>query len=113
MIGKASSAARTTTAIAFMVAVGESYNVMSALNSSPWSAENFTADDQMVESLMRYIRWTAVVCLTMGAVASYIDGSVYPFAGAAAVTVLAWWMYDRAAKKGLERNAGHADDPGF
>lgn len=100
-----SDLARTTTAVAFMVAVGESFNVMSALNSSPWSAENFTADDEMTDSLMKYIKWTAVVCVTMGGVASYIDGTPWPLAGTVAVTILAWWLYDRAAKIGLQRNA--------
>lgn len=99
------STARTTTAIAFMVAVGESYNVMSALNSSPWSAENFTADDEMTASLMKYVKWTAAVNVTMGVVASYIDGTAWPLAGTVAVTVLAWWMYDRAAKLGMQRNS--------
>lgn len=98
-------AARTTTAVAFMVAVGESFNVMSALNSSPWSAENFTSDDEMTASLMKYIKWTAAVCVTMGAVASYIDRTPWPLAGTVAVTILAWWLYDRAAQIGLERNA--------
>lgn len=97
--------ARTTTAIAFMVAVGESFNVMSALNSSPWSAENFTADDDMRESLMRYVRWTAVVCVTMGAAASAIDRSPWPLIGTVTVTILAWWLYSRAADMGMERNA--------
>lgn len=100
-----SEMARTTTAVAFMVAVGESFNVMSALNSSPWSAENFTADDEMTSSLMKYIKWTAGVCVTMGAVATYIDGTPWPLVGTVTVTILAWWLYDRAAKIGLERNA--------
>lgn len=98
--------ARTTTAIAFMVAVGESFNVMSALNSSPWSAENFTADDDMRDSLMRYIKWTAGVCVVMGAVASGIDHTPWPLAGTVTVTILAWWLYSRAADVGMERNAG-------
>lgn len=100
-----SEAARTTTAIAFMVAVGESYNVMSALNSSPWSAENFTEDDEMVASLMKYVHWTAAICVTMGAVASYIDRTIWPLVGTVSVTILAWWLYARAARLGLERNA--------
>lgn len=103
-----SAAARTATAIAFMVAVGESFNVMSALNSSPWSAENFTSDDQMTDSLMKYVKWTAVVCVTMGAVASAIDRTPWPLVGTVTVTILAWWLYDRAAKLGLERNAPQA-----
>lgn len=104
----ASDTARTATAVAFMVAVGESFNVMSALNSSPWSAENFTADEQMTESLMRYVKWTAAVNVTMGAVGSTLARSPWPLVGTVVVTILAWWLYDRAAQMGLERNAGQA-----
>lgn len=108
MMLPASDTASTATAVAFMVAVGESFNVMSALNSSPWSAENFTGDDQMVESLMRYVKWTAAVNLSMGVVGSSLARSPWPLAGTVAVTILAWWLYARAAQMGLERNTAES-----
>lgn len=95
------ASASNATAIAFMVAAGESFNVMSAMNSSPWTAESFGGDDRKAKSCMEYVMWTAVVNFGIGLGGSLLSNPVswWPLIGTTVVTIFAYWLYERAIKR--------------
>jgi hypothetical protein len=85
----------------FMVAAAESFNIFSAMNSSPWTAENFGADERKAESCKQYV-WISLAANTgLGVGASMLAGTWWPLVGTSAVSLFMWWIYWRALKKGM------------
>lgn len=96
----------TITGVAVMVAWGESFQVFGALNSSPWTAENFGADPQKAESCRRGVRKALVNNALMGGLGSWLlheQGETQwwlPFVVTMGVSVYMFFEYDRALKRG-------------
>lgn len=86
----------------FLVAAAESFNIFSAMNSSPWTAENFGADERKAKSCREYVVISAAANTGLGVGASILGGSIWPFVGTTAVTLFMWWLYRRALARGLE-----------
>ena len=86
----------------FLVAAAESFNIFSAMNSSPWTAENFGADERKAKSCREYVAISAVANTALGVGASMLGGSIWPFIGTTLVTIFMWWLYQRALRRGLE-----------
>ncbi len=84
----------------FLMALAEAFNVYGALNSSPWTAENFGADPEKAKSCRRYVLQADVVNILLGIGSSLISESVWPLLGIGAITVYMHIMYERALKKG-------------
>jgi hypothetical protein len=93
-------------AILLLQAVTMTMDVYSALNSSPWTSENFGADPQKAASCMEYvyhsIAWTAVAC----AAAAWLSRSWVPVVGAAGANAYMYWLYRRALKRGSTAGSG-------
>lgn len=89
----------------FLMALGSAFEVLSALNSSPWTAENFGADEARAKSSMTYTYMGLAIALGIGAGASLLAGSAWPFVGAIIIGALMVWIYRRAIRRGRER--GH------
>ena len=89
----------------FLVAAAESFNIFSAMNSSPWTAENFGADERKAESCKEYVMWASVANTGLGVGASILAGSYWPLIGVVAVTAFMIWIYWRALKRGMENNS--------
>jgi hypothetical protein len=87
-------------AILFMQAGTNVFDVYSALNSSPWTSENFGADPQKAASCREYVLhsmvWTSFYC----GLAAWISKSWWPIFGLALANVYMWWLYERALKRG-------------
>jgi hypothetical protein len=94
------SADTTAGAGIFLMALAEAFNVYGALNSSPWTAENFGADPEKARSCRRYVLQADAVNLALGIGTSLIAGNPWPLLGIAVITVYMHWMYERALKKG-------------
>lgn len=92
----------TTTASAgiFLMALAEAFNVYGALNSSPWTAENFGADPEKARSCRRYVLQADAVNVALGVGTSLIARNPWPLLGILLITVYMHWMYERALKKG-------------
>jgi hypothetical protein len=86
----------------FLVASAESFNIFSAMNSSPWTAENFGADEQKAKSCKEYIVWACVANAGLGVGASMLAASWWPLVGVMLVNVFMIWIYWRALKRGME-----------
>jgi hypothetical protein len=91
-------------ALLFLAAGTNALDVFSATNSSPWTAENFGADEEKVASLRRYVRHAIVITTAMSLAASLIAGSWWPILGAIAASAYMWWLYEQAVARG--RRAG-------
>ncbi len=84
----------------FMVAAAESFNIFSAMNSSPWTAENFGADEEKARSCRKYVVISLVANEALGIGASMLAGNWWPLIGTTAVSLFMWWIYQRALAKG-------------
>jgi hypothetical protein len=85
----------------FMVAAAESFNIFSAMNSSPWTAQNFGADKAKADSCKKYVVIACVANEMLGAGASVLAGDLWPLAGTTIVSVFMAWIYWDALKKGM------------
>lgn len=84
----------------FLMALAEAFNVYGALNSSPWTAENFGADEEKARSCRRYVLQADVINIALGVGTSLIAESPAPFLGILLITVYMHYMYERALRKG-------------
>ncbi len=90
----------------FLMALAEAFNVYGALNSSPWTAENFGADPEKARSCRRYVIQADVVNVALGIGSSLISRSPWPLLGILVITVYMHYMYERALKKGAVAGTG-------
>lgn len=96
------SNATATAAGFFLMSVAESFNIYSALNSSPWTAENFGADEEKARSTRQYVMMSSVVNLGLGVGTSLLADNWWPFFGIVFVTVVMYFLYERALHKGKQ-----------
>lgn len=84
----------------FLMALAEAFNVYGALNSSPWTAENFGADEEKARSCRRYVLQADIVNIALGIGTSLISETPWPLLGIGLITLYMHWMYEKALKKG-------------
>lgn len=72
------------------------------VTSSPQTTELFAKD--RTATLMKYVYIADAGGLTIGAIMSWVDGSVYPLLGAAMITVPMHFLYKHAAKVGKSQD---------
>ena len=91
-------------AVLFLGAINETMQAYGTLNSSPWTAESFGADDRRAKALKEYVAHAVVFSMGTAAIAAYIaDGRKATwsiFLGAAGVNVYLVWLYMRASNRG-------------
>lgn len=97
-------------AILFLSAINETMQAYGTLNSSPWTAESFGADDRRAAALKEYVTHAVVFSLLTGGGAAWIaHGAKATYAilgGTVLVNVYLVWLYQRASRRG--RDAGDA-----
>lgn len=98
----------TIAGVAVMVAWGESFQVFGALNSSPWTARNFGADEEKAKSCREGVRKAVINNFLMGSLGSallYFDGKQrfwwMPFVVVNGISFYMWREYDQALKAGM------------
>lgn len=84
----------------FMMTLAEAFNVYGALNSSPWTAENFGADPAKARSCRRYVLQADAINIILGIGTSLIAENPAPFLGMLLITVYMHWAYERALTRG-------------
>src|SRR5258708_4525599 len=87
------------------MAVAESFNVYSALTSSPWTMESFGADERKARAGKEYVCWALAANLGLGIGTSLLSGSWAPLFGIVAISVWMTWIYFRALRRGREAGA--------
>jgi hypothetical protein len=96
---------RALSAILLMQGYRDVMDTASTLQSSPWTTENVGADEDMADSMKFYMWQTTVSSAVVGIVGSAVAGSVWPLAGTIIGTAYIWYIYQRALKKAIDKNA--------
>lgn len=111
MAGLESGAGRNEiAAVLFLSAINETMQAYGTLNSSPWTAESFGADDRRAASLREYVTHAVVFSSITGLIAARVANGRGPtvaiVSGVALTNVYLVWLYIRASRRG--REAGDA-----
>jgi hypothetical protein len=91
----------------FLMSLGSAFEVLSAMNSSPWTIENVGANPEKAKSAMKYTYLGLGMAAAIGAGASLLTATVWPLIGVALVSALMIFVY-RHAIGNAERN-GNSD----
>jgi hypothetical protein len=83
-------------AILFVTSYGQIWEVISALNSSPWTAENFGADAGKAASAREYLAHSTGNGAVIALIAAWVSRNKWPLIGAGIGIAYAWWIYNRA-----------------
>lgn len=98
-------------AILFLGAVNETMQAYGTLNSSPWTAESFGADDRRAAAMREYVAHAVVFSMGTAAIAAYLaegrKATWSIFLGTAGVNAYLVWLYLRASKRGREAGAAN------
>lgn len=90
-------------ALLFMAAGTQVYDSISAINSSPLTAERYGADPTQAKSAMEYtyhgMLLAGVYCVIGAAAAK----SWWPILGMVPGDLYLWWLYKRAIKRAQDR----------
>lgn len=98
-------AARVAAALLFLQASTNAMDVFSAVNSSPWTAENFGGDPAKNDSVREYV-WHGVGLTVFYIVgASVLAKSPWPIVGGGITLAYMYWLYDRGLKRGAQRHS--------
>lgn len=84
----------------FLTTMGLGFEVMSALNSSPWTAENFGADEARAKSCWKYTIQAAGINAAMGLGASILTETWWPLLGTSTVSLYMALTYRAAINRG-------------
>ena len=97
-------------ALLFLASSMNTLDAYSTLNSSPWTAESFGADERRAKALREYVGHAVVYSMAYAGAAAFIaKGKTATFAiigGAVVTNAYLVWLYARASVRG--RNAGAA-----
>jgi len=112
--GASGAGSREGAATLFLIGYYEFFNLVGALNSSPWTAESFGGDPEKASSARRYVKHAIVNGAGASAIGVAIGGVWWPLIGTAAAAAYTWWLYDRALTKAAQTgSAGWADSTGL
>lgn len=102
VVAPASVAAPTAAGVGlFMVATMESFNIFSAMNSSPWTAENFGADEEKAKSCRKYVLISIGANEALGVGAGLLALSLWPVIGTSLASAFMYILYQEALRKGM------------
>ena len=91
-------------ALLFLAAINETMQAYGTLNSSPWTAESFGADDRRAKALREYVAHAVVFSMATSLIAAFVArGKAATWAillGAAGTNVYLVWLYARASIRG-------------
>lgn len=85
--------------VAFMVSFGESFQIVGAFSSSPWTITNVGADEAKAASAQWFIKLAIVNNLVAyGVIGSFLTQSLAPLVGTLLANGEIWWVYQKAIK---------------
>ena len=98
-------------ALLFLTSSMNTLDAYSTLNSSPWTAESFGADERRARALKEYVAHAVAYSMTYAAAAAFIargrTATLAIITGAIATNLYLVVLYARASVRG--REAGSAD----
>ena len=90
----------SVSAVLFLTAAMTTLDAYSTLNSSPWTSENFGADEYKAASSRGYVKHAIVFSTAYALAATMIAGSLWPLVGSTIANAYLWWLYERALARG-------------
>ena len=109
--GLGGDAARVGAAILFLQASTNAMDVFSAVNSSPWTAENFGGDQTKNASVREYVYHGIGLTVFYIVGASVLAKSAWPLIGGGITLAYMWWLYSRALDRGAARGSASWSTP--
>lgn len=98
---------REIPAVLFLTSAMMTLDAYSTFQSSPWTIENFGADEEKAKACREYLMH-AVGFSTIYAVASTVLAkSPWPLIGATASNAYLMWLYGRALNRGMESGSAN------
>jgi nitrate reductase NapE component len=88
-------------ALLFMNSAMTTLDAYSTLESSPWTAENFGADEAKAKSCREYMVHAVCFSMVYAVVASIIAESMWPVLGAVVSNGYLIWLYQRALNRAV------------
>jgi len=100
MEGLASNSSNGIAALLFMTSAMTTLDAYSTFQSSPWTIENFGADEEKTKACKEYL-WHAVgFSMTYAVASTAIAKSPWPVLGSIASNSYLMWLYYRAMARG-------------
>jgi hypothetical protein len=103
-------------AVLFLASINETMQAYGTLNSSPWTAESFGADDRRAKAMREYVCHAVVFSMVAAVIAAWVahgrKATWSILLGAAATNAYLVWLYLRASRRGLEAGTGDWQNPG-
>jgi hypothetical protein len=97
-------------AVLFLAAVNETMQAYGTLNSSPWTAESFGADDRRANSMKEYVAHAVVFSMVTAFVAAWVatdkKGKFAIILGTIATNAYLVILYLRASDRGKAAGSG-------
>lgn len=97
--------ARALSAILFINASTNALDVYSALNSSPWTAENFGGDPEKAAACLEYVYHGMAVTTFYAVASALIANNIWPVIGATIANGYMFWLYKRALFRAQARGS--------
>lgn len=94
-------------AVLLMTASMMTLDAYSTFQSSPWTIENFGADEAKTKACKEYLTHAVVYSSVYAVASSVVAESAWPVVGATVANAYLIWLYARAMRRG--REAGSKD----
>lgn len=96
----------------FLTSIGLGFEIFSSLTSSPWTCENFGADEKRAKSAKEYVILGVVFNEAIGLGASLLTDSYWPLLGVTCISTMFYLVYMRALERGKQAgNTGWKNGP--
>lgn len=107
-----SAGERALSALLFLQSSTNAMDVYSALNSSPWTAESFGADEDKRASCLEYVHHSLVVTAGYSGASAALARSWWPLVGWVIASAYMYWLYTRALRRAVESGSTSWGDSG-
>lgn len=93
-------AGKGVAAILFLTAGMTTLDAYSTFQSSPWTIENFGADEEKTAACKEYLTHAVVFSLAYSTISAHLSGSLWPLVGSLVANAYLIWLYMRAMRRG-------------
>jgi hypothetical protein len=87
-------------ALLFLTSGMTTLDAYSTFQSSPWTIENFGADEEKTRACKEYLGHAVAFSLIYSAASAYLADSVWPVIGSVVANTYLIWLYTRAMRRG-------------
>lgn len=104
-LGLGSDSSKALAAVLLIQSATNSMDVFSALNSSPWTAQSFGADEEKRDACLEYVHHSLVFTAAFNGAAAVLAKSWWPVIGWAFASAYMYWLYIRALQRAVDSHS--------